>query len=204
MAKIKNWHEFQHFKDRSPPWIKLHRKILDQRDINMISDSAFRVLICSWLLASESKLMDGSIPCVDDIAFRMRIDKSRVIKALQELEPFLIQDDIAMISKRYHDDVPETETETETKTDIVEGFEVFWSEYPKKVGKQAAIKAWRNAKCKPEIAEILQAIELQKKTDQWRKDGGQFIPNPATWINQGRWDDKPTEIEPQPTFRNCI
>jgi hypothetical protein len=79
----------------------------------------------------------------------------------------------------------------------VVGFEIFWTEYPKKVGKQAALKAWKNTKSKPEIADILQAIELQKRTEQWRKDGGQFIPNPATWINQGRWDDQTKVVIPR-------
>lgn len=206
MIKIRNWHEFQHFKDRCPPWIKLHRSILDQRDINMISDCAFRVLVSCWLLASEDKGMNGEIPCAEDIAFRMRIDKSKVIKALQEIKPFLIQDDITAISPRYQDDAPETETETETKTETktesVRCFDLFWDSYPRKTAKKAAQKAWDTAKSRPDIADILQAIETQKKSEQWRKDNGKFIPYPATWLNQGRWDDKPVVLARlQPTFK---
>ena len=37
---------------------------------------------------------------------------------------------------------------------------------------------------------MLSAIDTQKKSDQWKKDGGQFIPNPATWLNQRRWEDE--------------
>jgi len=37
---------------------------------------------------------------------------------------------------------------------------------------------------------VLSAIAAQKATDQWKKDGGQFIPLPATWLRQGRWDDE--------------
>jgi hypothetical protein len=70
-------------------------------------------------------------------------------------------------------------------------FESFWKAYPKKIGKKDAEKSWTKAKDKPPIESILKAIENQKKSEQWNKDSGQFIPNPATWINQGRWDDEP-------------
>jgi len=70
-------------------------------------------------------------------------------------------------------------------------FDQFWHTYPKKVGKQATLKAWNRANGKrPPIDKILQALEAQKQSEQWTRDGGQYIPNPATWINQGRWDDE--------------
>lgn len=70
-----------------------------------------------------------------------------------------------------------------------DGFEEFWKTYPRKVGKAAAEKAWGKAKG-VELATILQAIERARSTEQWQKDGGQFIPYPATWLNEGRWDDE--------------
>ncbi len=111
MARIKNWSDFQHFKDRRPPWIKLHRDILENRDISSISDCSFRVLVGIWLLASEDKEMLGTLPNIDDIAFRLRIEKPKVIKALKELDKFILDDDINPISDGYQDDVPEVETE---------------------------------------------------------------------------------------------
>lgn len=68
-------------------------------------------------------------------------------------------------------------------------FDAFWSAYPKKVGKKAALSAWLKAKDKPTIEDVLTAITAQKRSEQWTADGGRYIPNPATWINQGRWDD---------------
>jgi len=115
--KIKNWKLFQHFKDRCPPWIKVHRKILDQLDINVLSDRSFRVLIGLWLLASEDKQMIGLIPDVDQIAFRLRMPKDVIDKALEELSGFLIPHDIKMLSGRCQDDDPETETEADKKRD---------------------------------------------------------------------------------------
>jgi len=73
-------------------------------------------------------------------------------------------------------------------------FALFWAAYPKKVGKGAAEKAWQRAKGNQHLQTILQALEQQKRSAQWRKDGGAYIPNPATWINQRRWEDElPTE-----------
>jgi uncharacterized protein YdaU (DUF1376 family) len=71
------------------------------------------------------------------------------------------------------------------------GFERLWSAYPKKVGKDAAAKAF--AKRRPDdglIARMLAAVAKQAQSDQWRKDGGQFVPHLATWLNQGRWEDE--------------
>lgn len=71
------------------------------------------------------------------------------------------------------------------------GFEEFWAAYPRKVGKQAAWKAWSKLKPSAELTKaILAAVEYQRNCPQWQKDGGQYIPNPATWLNQGRWEDK--------------
>jgi hypothetical protein len=72
-------------------------------------------------------------------------------------------------------------------------FEQFWKAYPRKVGKADARKAWevlRKSKKLPGILKLLRSIEAQKGTDQWLKDGGQFIPHPATWLRGGRWDDE--------------
>ncbi len=69
-------------------------------------------------------------------------------------------------------------------------FDMFWIAYPKKVGKEAARKAW--AKANPELAMVLNALEWQKVSPQWFKT--QYIPHPSTWINQHRWlDEKPEE-----------
>lgn len=70
-------------------------------------------------------------------------------------------------------------------------FAAFWAAYPKKVGKGPAEKAW--AKIKPTddlLLTMVSAINQQSKSEQWAKDGGVFIPNPATWLNQQRWLDE--------------
>ena len=69
------------------------------------------------------------------------------------------------------------------------GFVLFWTIYPKKVGKEAAYKAWK--KLKPNTDAVLKALGWQVDSEQWLKDAGQFVPNPATYLNQGRWKDEP-------------
>lgn len=67
-------------------------------------------------------------------------------------------------------------------------FELFWEAYPRKVGKQKAQEAFGKITISVDI--LLAALEDQKRTPQWTKDGGQYIPHPATWLNQARWEDE--------------
>ncbi len=76
-----------------------------------------------------------------------------------------------------------------------EGFEAFWRAYPKKVGKQEAVKAW--AKLKPDAAlqaRILAAVEAAKQLPGWLKDGGMYIKDPSGWLNGRRWEDEATAV----------
>lgn len=113
--KIKNYHQFQHFSKRRPLWIKLYRNILDQHDISLLSDSAYRVLVGLWLLASEDEAQEGNLPDIDTIAFRLRLPKQRINKGLEELKAFVIQDNIKTISKGYQDDTLEKRREETEK-----------------------------------------------------------------------------------------
>ncbi len=98
-----------------------------------------------------------------------------------------------------------TKTKTETETKDIRGdtppvilpagilpspattFDRFWAAYPKKVGKGAAQKSF--SKVKVPLEQLLGAIERQKLSDQWTRENGRYIPNPATWLNQCRWED---------------
>lgn len=74
------------------------------------------------------------------------------------------------------------------------GFAEFWAAYPKKVGKGDAERKWKTQK--PPLADVLTAVKRQSGSEQWRKEGGQFIPNPATWLHQRRWEDEPSVHPP--------
>ena len=64
-------------------------------------------------------------------------------------------------------------------------FESFWNVYPKKVAKKEAFKAFK--KIKTPVSVLIDAVEKQKKSDQWTRNHGQYIPYPTTWLNQERW-----------------
>lgn len=71
------------------------------------------------------------------------------------------------------------------------GFDSFWKAYPKKVGKQEALKAWGKLKVDESLLEtILQALEIQRNTELWRRDGGKFVKDPVRWLNGRRWEDQ--------------
>ena len=80
------------------------------------------------------------------------------------------------------------------KTEIARGFLAFWTAYPKRAGKDAAGKAFAKAMARiggdDPLAVILAGIE--RALPGW--DDPQFIPHPATWLNQGRWEDETPTI----------
>jgi len=111
------------------------------------------------------------------------------------------------------DTAGEVEGEVEGEEDITPyspPFCKFWEEYPKRVCKAAAYKAWKQIS--PDVVlieKILKAIRIQKKSSQWQKDRGQFVPYPSTWLNQRRWEDEiqtenipvtPKEVDSKPNW----
>src|SRR5699024_9758660 len=75
----------------------------------------------------------------------------------------------------------ENKTENKKKSYDADGFAALWAAYPKKAGKADALKAWN--KLAPDVVlqeQMGKALEVQKQSQQWRKDGGQYIPMPST------------------------
>jgi hypothetical protein len=112
-------------------------------------------------------------------------------------------DAIGMPSGRHNDAVvtqdQEQDQEQKKEQDLpptpqggVGAFDDFWKSYPRKVGKEAARKAF--VKCGIALPVLLDALGHQQASAQWQREGGRFVPHPATWLNQGRWQDEP---EPQ-------
>ena len=81
----------------------------------------------------------------------------------------------------------EIEREKENESKRAEDFEQFWSAYPRKECKQKALEEFLRVEV--DLNVLLLAIEQQKKSAQWQKDGGQFIPHAATWLSGKRWQD---------------
>ena len=111
-VRVKNWATYQHYKDRRPPWIKLHVHLLNDRKFMALALASRGLLMLLWILASED---DGRIPLdEDELRFRLRIN-TLTLDALKPLIDggFLIpcKHPLAVDTKT----LPETETETETE-----------------------------------------------------------------------------------------
>lgn len=87
--------------------------------------------------------------------------------------------------------LPTKSVEKEFEYDLL--FIEFWSAYPKKIAKGQAYKSWQKMKPKASrtlVDTIIASIEDHIKLDQWKKEHGQFIPYPSTFINQRGWEDE--------------
>jgi len=117
LLQPKNWAVFQHYKDRCPPWIKLHRDILNDRVFMCLPLASKALAPLLWLLASESKdgTFDGSL---DELVFRLHItpkDYEDGIKPLIHKGFFVVASGV--LAECYQDAIPETETEREGETE---------------------------------------------------------------------------------------
>jgi len=78
-----------------------------------------------------------------------------------------------------------------SSTGLRELFAEFWTHYPRKVGKDVAWKAYQKVNPDSELHKTMLAVlAWQRQQDSWIRDGGQYIPHPSTWLNQGRWKDE--------------
>ena len=95
----------------------------------------------------------------------------------------------------------ENNNNARARADRDPGFADFWKAYPKKQGIGAAEKAWKKIKPSEQLlGAMLFAISKQKRSRQWREG---YIPNPATWLNQRRWEDVVDDAPPQ-TFAEMV
>jgi len=107
----KNWDNFQHYKHRSPPWIKLHKNLLDDMNYQRLPVASKALAPMLWLLASEAH--NGEInKSTEEIAFRLRMTEKEVwtaIKPLLHMGFFIVADNV--LAECLQDATTETETE---------------------------------------------------------------------------------------------
>lgn len=90
---------------------------------------------------------------------------------------------------------PSKEEQAPRLAPLEERFSRFWEAYPRKRAKDDAKRRWMSLKPSEALLEVmLAAIDEQNKSAEWKKEGGKFIPYPATWLNRGQWND---ELTPQ-------
>jgi len=209
----KDWERFQHYKDRSPSWIKLHHSLLDNFDFHCLQVASRALAPMLWLLASEHP--DGKIVASpEEIAFRLRMPIDQFVEALSPLIDAGFFDASELLAERYQDASPEKERyreetyreeeeeETETRgrareADWPANFrDQFWDAYPHKVGKKTAIDKLKRIKRDGSVSFARLMLGLAAYVHD--KPPDRPWCNPATWLNQERWDDQPAlPIEPR-------
>jgi hypothetical protein len=191
----KNWATFQHYKDRSPAWIKLHRSILDDYEFSCLPVASRALAPLLWLLASEYE--EGRIEASEEkLAFRFRLSLKELRSAIKPLiDVGFFIDASGALADRKHDASLEKERERqeqkERERETRARFDEFWSLFPNKVGKGAAEKAFR-------MVEKSKSVDFPFLLDALRRYAAKTDDrkwcNPATWLNQSRWTDQPAEV----------
>lgn len=204
----KNWNGFQHYKDRSPSWIKLHRGLLDDFEFCCLPVASRALAPFLWLLASEYE--DGRIDAsLDALAFRLRMTRGDLADALSPLIESGFFNASEALAEREQDSIPEKEDigkrniEKEEKKETREVAllddwpsdhrERFWQLYPHKVGRPDALKKLdaarkRGIPWKTLVVGLRDYIRDKPPDRAWC--------NPATWLHQERWNDQPANVSP--------
>jgi hypothetical protein len=213
----KNWKSFQHYKDRDPPWIKLHRGLLNNYEFFSLPVASRALAPLLWLIASENE--DGKIvTSLDALAFRLHMTRGDLADALSPL----VQSGFFETSESMAQDASKTqatcppETEAQVKTEKKsraaspsnEDFEEFKKVYPKRAGNYGWKAAERKYLALVKTGVSPQAINTAAKrhAEEMRKLkrlGTEFVPMPASWLNAedfvfvavNSFNDEPKQID---------
>lgn len=160
MLTPKNWNGFQHYKDRAPSWIKLHKSLLNDFAFARLPLASKALAPLLWVLASEYE--GGSITAsLDEVAFRIHVTRAELDEGLKPLleAGFFITDDIpeqdasralaepervdsevvrsATLEKEKRREEKETDSRSvakATRPSTSDRFDDFWQEYPRRDG----------------------------------------------------------------------
>lgn len=133
-------------------------------------------------------------PSGNQTASQVKLSKVNISKDNKEKNKYLKtieQSEFAReVQNEVQNEVQHNAQENALQKDGVNLFEIFWKNYPRKIGKSKC-ERWFNAhKVKQALLDkMLFAIASQKQSDQWIRDK-QYIPHPYTWLNQERWNDE--------------
>lgn len=196
---IKDWNEYQHYKTRNPPWIKLHKKLLDDPEFHALSGNASKTLAMCWLIASEDK---GYLPDINKLAFRLRLDINVLAEHLIELKHWIKKDASITLAEGLQDACRETEEETEEERkkeppnplfspqqNPPPDFSEFWQSYPHNHGSQdAASKAYELARRQGAThQQILRGANLYAALIRQNSTETQYVTSADKWLKEKKW-----------------
>jgi len=201
---IKNFRLYQHYKDRNPTWIKLYYQLLDDPEfirLDCVSRCYYFTLL---MVASRQNNVIDADPTFLRIV--MRLDHEPDVTPLihsgfllasryKPASSTLASCKQNALSETY---TKEAYTKEESKTPkppklgapVCDGFAQFWTLYPRKTGRGAAQAKWTSLHLHNSLVDtVLESVRQHRLCDQWTTANGRFIPLPATWLNQRRWED---------------
>ncbi|KSV72931.1 hypothetical protein N182_28805 [Sinorhizobium sp. GL2] len=220
--KVRNWERFQHYKDRNPPWIKLHFSLLASEDWVVLDDASKLLAIVCMMIASRN---NGMVP--NNPAYLKRV---AYLEAMPDLRPLIscgflenpLADDsepLAPASVPQADARPETETEKKDSSSsrgkrvkvsgssddadaliVAEFNERFWPAYPRKVDKKDALTAFQKARKKVGLETIMDALALFAKEVKGKEP--RYIRHATKWLNAESWDNEATPAPAAPGNRH--
>ena len=151
----KNWSTFQHYKDRSPVWIKLHRSLLNDYTFHSLPIASKALAPMLWLLASEYEEGIIDAPTIE-IAFRLRMDERDFIEAFNPLVEkcffYIDENDRALLAIGYQNACPEKKTQVQT--------------YSKDTSEENSIRPSRDLISSPSQDDIFTAKEMYNKAKE--------------------------------------
>ncbi|AYD02218.1 hypothetical protein [Neorhizobium sp. NCHU2750] len=208
--KVRNWEQFQHYKDRNPPWIKLHFALLASEDWVSVDDASKLLAVVCMLVASRN---NGFVP--NNPAYLKRV---AYLDATPNLEPLIscgfLENTLADARPAQADDSapqadarPETETDTEDKDSSssqppaakvnealskkkaleAEFNETFWPAYPRKVEKKDALKAFLKARGVASLDTIMAG--LRAFAAEVAGSEPRFIRHASKFLNGESWNN---------------
>jgi len=195
MLKIKNWEKFNLYNAKNPryqkkmTWFKFYgTDYINNIEIHKLNFEQKAILVELWCLGSEN---DGLLPDNFEIAFRLHYSIEFIEKLVGELFTR------GLLEENYTTVRIEKIREDKIREDIVlDKFHAFWKAYPasnRKVNKSGCMKLWQFQNLEPIGDKIINHVKMMADTD-WKKDNGQYIPMPATYLRQSRFD---TELTPK-------
>ena len=183
-------------------------------DLPSVEDVAFRLRLSkrkveTLLKSLRSKgLVDGDrMHDWDEMQYHSDSSTERVKRHRERAKepPCNVSSNVPVtVQRRVEENRGETDTETETEqppkppqpparklADVPDGFAHWYDAYPRKVGKIAAVRAWKKIRPSKELAGVMGAA-IRNQVAQYHfqnGEGKEYPPNPATWLNEGRWED---------------
>jgi hypothetical protein len=188
MLKIKNWEKFNLYSAKNPryqkkmTWFKFYgTDYINNIEIHKLSFEQKAILVELWCLGSES---DGVLPDNFEISFRLHYPVDFIEKIVGELYARGWLED-------YSQSASIEKNKSKIREDIIlDKFFEFWEAYPRsnrKVNKTGCMKLWQSQKLEQIGDKIINHVKIMADTD-WKKDNGQWIPMPATYLRQERFN----------------